>query len=118
MGGLEDGAGGLLPQHVAPGLGGGGGPEAVGGVGLAVAELREAQRRRRRGEPRDVRGRVAQQRRLVQRQGRVHGPQQLRGQRRHRGRIAGGGDRGSRRRVVVLVCFLSSIFSPYLGEAW
>ncbi|KAE8772509.1 MATE efflux family protein 2, chloroplastic [Hordeum vulgare] len=80
MGGLEDGAGGLLPQHVPPGLPAGrGGPEAVGGVGLAVAELREGERRRRRGEARDVRGRVPQQRRLVQRLCLVHRPQQVRG---------------------------------------
>lgn len=84
VGGLEDGAGRLLPQHVAPGLAaGGGGLEAVGGVGLAVAELREGQRRRGRGEAGDVRDCVPQQRLLVERVRRVHRPQQLRGQPRH-----------------------------------
>ncbi|KAE8786359.1 RING-H2 finger protein ATL5P [Hordeum vulgare] len=52
VGGLEDGVGGLLLQHVPPGLPAGrGGLEAVGGVGLAVAELREGERRRRAGKP-------------------------------------------------------------------
>ncbi|KAE8767599.1 RING-H2 finger protein ATL5P [Hordeum vulgare] len=59
VGGLEDGAGGLLPQHVAPGIPAGhGGLEAVGGVGLAVAELHEGEQRRRCGEARDLPGRV------------------------------------------------------------
>uniref|UniRef100_A0A0A9E7K8 Similar to IBR3 (IBA-RESPONSE 3) n=1 Tax=Arundo donax TaxID=35708 RepID=A0A0A9E7K8_ARUDO len=86
---MEDGAGRLLPQHVAPGLAPGrGGLEAVGGVRLAVSELGEGQRRRRGGEPGDVRGRVAQQRGLVERVRRVHRPQQLRGQLRHPRRAA------------------------------
>nr|AAL85697.1 hypothetical protein T17F15.140-like protein [Hordeum vulgare subsp. vulgare] len=80
VGGLEDGAGGLLLQHVPPGLPAGrGGLEAVGGVGLVVAELREGERRGPRGEARDVRGYVPQQRRLVQRLRLVHRPQQVRG---------------------------------------
>lgn len=89
MGGLEDGPGRLLPQHVAGGAAaspGRGGLDAVGGVGLAVAELGERQRRRRAREARDVGGGVAQQRGLVERVRRVHRPQQLGGQLRHRRR--------------------------------
>ncbi|KAE8801093.1 RING-H2 finger protein ATL5P [Hordeum vulgare] len=79
VGGLEDGVGGLLLQHVPPGLPAGrGGLEAVGGVGLAVAELREGERRGPRGEARDVRSYVPQQRRLIQRLRLVHRPQQVR----------------------------------------
>jgi len=76
--GLEDGPGRLLPEHVAPSRspagGGGVGVDAVGGVGLAVAELGQRQRGRGAREARDVGGQVAQQRRLVQRRRRVHRP--------------------------------------------
>jgi len=65
--GLEDGPGRLLPEHVAPSRapagGGGGCVDAVGGVGLAMPELGQRQRRRGAREARDVGGQVAQQRR-------------------------------------------------------
>lgn len=102
VGGLEDGPGRLLPEHIARGGAPGrrGGVDAVGGVGLAVAELGQRQRRRGAREARDVGGQVAQQRRLVQRRRRVHRPQQVRGQLRHQQQQAWGGTEEGRRAAM------------------